>query len=359
MKKYVFSLVFLLTSVGSTFALIDIGIFSPGTYGLNPDEAKMEIAINPQSLYAFPPAAAEFNLILFAPTSDLTGTEVFSVVEDNVNNGSMSWDDSQTFASNGNTYFVFSYSGTGINLSAYGNGSFVLALTIGVTGGSGLTNFSIADESSGIFTDFGIRSSLNLLGVNQLAAISSPGILNNVALPLELIRFDAKKNKSQVELEWEVANEVGVDKYEIERSSEVNIFTTIGAVTSLNELHNIYRFVDSEISSIGNHYYRLKMIDLDGSFSYSKLIPITFDTDSPISIFPNPANNTLTIKYSELEIGRFFNIEDTSGKSIYSGKLDDSGRLFLNTSSWGNGVYTFSVWRNVNEKNALKVIVSH
>lgn len=333
-------------------ALIKYGIFTPGTYGGNPPGASMEIAINPNSTYAFPPAASEFNLILYAPTADFSGSESFSIVENNINNGSMSWDSGQTFDHNGNRYFVFTYSGTGINLSVYGSGSFVLAFTIGVTGGSGFTNFSIADENADLFIDFGIRSALNLVGSNELETTANPVTLNSVALPLELIDFSAYAKDRSIDLVWKTQNELDFTGFELERATEINNFVSIAWIAGAGgEREQGYTFEDKEVTAGQLYYYRLKMIDMDGRFNYSNIVSGSIKSlAGEVKIFPNPVIDELNIENPPEGMHTIL-IRNQQGKVVLieqsDFQFDDDDSFQLNLKSLQKGVYFIQLLSDV------------
>ena len=342
MKQLVLFGGLLLASLSHCFALIDIGVYSPGTYGTDPDGATFEIAISPQSLYPAIPAAAEFNLIVYAPTSEIAGTEAFTVVEDNVTGGSMQWDQSQTYAhTDGNTYFTFTYSGTGINLSLYGEQAFVLALTIGVTNTNADINWSIADESTMLFQDFAIRSSLNLLGVNQLTSFALPAGL----LPLDLVLFEAKKESTNsVLLEWETANEVDVSHFEVERSYDGVAYSFLDKLEAKNVNRAYYDLLDNSLTPLPSVYYRLLMVDLDGSSKYSPLRVVQFEEVSKIKVYPNPTAHTIVLTGPPNSVFYVFN---SDGSKILEGTTVDSITI-IDCSQWSAGIYKISFQNSSN-----------
>ena len=95
-------------------------------------------------------------------------------------------------------------------------------------------------------------------------------------LPIELLYFNGeKKSCNQNVLYWATASEVNNDHFEIERSFDAISFTTIkkilGATNSL-EIKQ-YTYIDSN-PELGINYYRLKQVDLDGSYKYTPIIDV-------------------------------------------------------------------------------------
>ncbi|MFT3979353.1 MAG: T9SS type A sorting domain-containing protein [Ferruginibacter sp.] len=113
-------------------------------------------------------------------------------------------------------------------------------------------------------------------------------------LPVSLLSFAAQKQGNKVQLQWETANEVNAARYEVEKSTDSRSFTQIGSKAAANSSRNNYNAADIHPAK-GYNYYRLKMIDLDGSFTYSNIAKVYFDDRLGLSIWPNPATDHIII----------------------------------------------------------------
>jgi len=109
--------------------------------------------------------------------------------------------------------------------------------------------------------------------------IDDVNLIDNTLLPITLIDFSGtlKNNnlKNTVLLEWSTTNETNNCCFDIEKSSDAILFSTIGMINTENdasELHK-YEFID-EYPFPGYNYYRLKQLDIDGEFTYSNTITI-------------------------------------------------------------------------------------
>ena len=116
-------------------------------------------------------------------------------------------------------------------------------------------------------------------------------------LPVSLTDFTATRVKDANLLQWTTASELNNKLFEIEHSSDAKTFTKIGEVAA-NGNTNVkqqYSFIHSSPVA-GINYYRLKQVDKNGNYSYSKTISIIFNQLQPVlTIFPNPAQNVLHI----------------------------------------------------------------
>jgi len=145
-----------------------------------------------------------------------------------------------------------------------------------------------------------------------------------LVLPIELLYFSATENDNTVLLNWATATEENFDYFEIERAIEGTSFDFIGEVkgdgNSLKRLD--YSFIDDS-PEIGLNYYRLKSIDLDGTFEYSDIVLVRFTSNVKLLVSPNPTLGIVSIKTSLPTTGGL-NYEITSqyGVVVLKGNLD-------------------------------------
>ena len=115
------------------------------------------------------------------------------------------------------------------------------------------------------------------------------------ALPVKLLYFTAIADGNRVRLNWEAANEQETVKYEIEKSLTTSNFSKIGTVLSRQLSQSAYIDFDNN-PALGWNYYRLKIIDKSGSFTYSPVRPVKFAKGSEeVKIFPVPASTVLYV----------------------------------------------------------------
>ena len=116
------------------------------------------------------------------------------------------------------------------------------------------------------------------------------------ALPVKLIYFTAIGDGNKVRLNWDVANEQDIITYEVQKSLTATNFTHLSTVTSLQAVQSLYTDYDYT-PAMGWNYYRLKIIDRSGNFTYSPVRAVKFDKGmEEVRIFPNPATDLLHIQ---------------------------------------------------------------
>ena len=117
-------------------------------------------------------------------------------------------------------------------------------------------------------------------------------------LPVELSAIQATLKNQAVELSWQTASELNNAHFIIETSTEGEVFNRIGEIAgagTTTETHD-YQFTH-HTPSAGSNYYRLKQVDFDGTFAYSKVLAINAPGSHDIFAFPNPAKDKITLQY--------------------------------------------------------------
>lgn len=145
--------------------------------------------------------------------------------------------------------------------------------------------------------------------------------INEAVVPVKLVSFNAKEMINQVSLFWETAQESNSSYFNVERSSDGSLFTTIGKLQAKGNSNTLssYSFLDKYFTETTN-YYRLAQYDLDGKLEYSKIIKVqTERTKNSLEILPNPIVNLLSVRTSHKIIGLKYSIVNSVGAKVLSG----------------------------------------
>ncbi|NIJ55478.1 hypothetical protein [Dyadobacter arcticus] len=125
-----------------------------------------------------------------------------------------------------------------------------------------------------------------------------------IILPIDLTYFKAESEEKKVKLSWETALEKNSKEFIVERSADLKDFESIGKLNAAGDATGRlqYEFVD-ENPFAGVNYYRLRMVDRDGSFSFSKTLDVIREEEALyLQVIPNPASpEKITIMGKDIE----------------------------------------------------------
>lgn len=182
---------------------------------------------------------------------------------------------------------------TSLNLSGSDNAEFTinLALTLPIVippGDSAIIPVSFDPATTG---NKSASLEANTSGSTSLTTVSLIGLANNSGLPVEWLSFEAEYVSSSVNLKWITGKEINHDFYLVERSVKGGEFETLERLDGGdNREVNQYTAVDTK-PAWGNNIYRIKQVDIDGSFSYSPLVELEV-LPANIQIYPNPLSDS-------------------------------------------------------------------
>ncbi|RYZ55487.1 MAG: T9SS type A sorting domain-containing protein [Sphingobacteriales bacterium] len=138
-----------------------------------------------------------------------------------------------------------------------------------------------------------------------------------VILALDLISFEARPTAQGIVLNWLTANEKDNMGFEVEKSLDGTHFTNIGFVAAKGSQEAAYSFTD-ESNERGYRYYRLKQLDFDGSFSYSRTLKVTADQADNL-VFSNPVYGAMAVSYNAgAEAVANIRVTDAQGRTVLS-----------------------------------------
>lgn len=166
---------------------------------------------------------------------------------------------------------------------------------------------------------------------------------NGYVLPVNLLYFTASDKECTTTFNWKSSGEINNSYYGIETSADGKAFAPVAKVTSKNSANGA-TYVYTLKEAGGTTYYRLKMVDKDGSFSYSKIITVIANgncgTGLKLKLSPNPAKDFVNIE--GLVKGNHLSILNAAGIALVS--LEATGNTQrINISKFAKGIYTLRV----------------
>ena len=167
--------------------------------------------------------------------------------------------------------------------------------TLGTTCSSQAGNFTLRDIGFKPYKTYTQVKKLDFTETDVVTYDSSGGDVHQTCLVLAstVNQLKASVNNRSVVLQWNYP-EINATHFEIERSiSGSNNFIRIGTVAANTTTQ--YKYTDASPVN-GKNYYRLKIVDTDGKYEYSKIVSATLNNGNTISVYPNPAKNNLYVE---------------------------------------------------------------
>lgn len=110
-------------------------------------------------------------------------------------------------------------------------------------------------------------------------------------LPVTLIAFSGRQREDQIELNWVTASEKNFDYFLVERSADGKNYNSIATLKGKgSSTVGANYLITDEKPFAGVSYYRLKSVDVDGAFEYSKTISVEYSHEFKVWVYPNPFN---------------------------------------------------------------------
>ncbi len=170
---------------------------------------------------------------------------------------------------------------------------------------------------------------------------------NNMNVMGNEFNFTSNKGNMSTNLEWDIAEDVTMDYYEVQKSTDGENFETIETVSARqSEQGSEYSSLDVN-PEIGNNFYRIKMVDLDGSFIYSDIREESFDINiNEVIVYPNPTDGILFLSMRDF-IGQSATVEiyNAAGVLMDSKIVDEvvDSPTDFDVSTYKSGNYILTV----------------
>lgn len=207
-------------------------------------------------------------------------------------------------------------------------------------------NFGGENNGSKVIDQLVITTS----GSFEYAALDAFNWISAVYLPVDIISFNGKLNEDQHTLYWTTANEKDVKAFELECSGDGKNFSTIGSVESTLRAEGNYEFANKAINK-NKMYYRLKIVDKNASFNYSKVILLNNKEKDEFTVYPNPMQDELSISVSGENLNKNATLYDNRGQILKTVNLV-SAITKLETSALAKGNY----YLKLDNGTSIKVI---
>jgi hypothetical protein len=180
--------------------------------------------------------------------------------------------------------------------------------------------------------------------------ISDVGTLTNICLllPSQLLSFNATLQNKTVQLQWKTGNEINTDHFVVERSSNSTSFKALQQLKAAGNSTNVKTYAITDAQPLpGTSYYRLKQVDKDGSFTYSKIASVTVNANGTIIISPNPVHTNINLLLQSTTTGKAsILVTDITGKVVITQQAPittGANNITIPAASLSKGMYILKV----------------
>lgn len=251
----------------------------------------------------------------------------------------------------------------GGKIDIYGNG--ILETLSGIDNVDATTFSDLSITTSPWLNDCNVKSICNYLSDplnpatlsdNQIGCNSRAVILATPecqsALPVHLASFKGTATPEGNRLVWNTAWESNNKGFAIERGDNVRHFTEIGFVAGNTNANQSTSYSFTDFGKRDKAYYRLKQVDWDGTFAYSRVISVggKATNDEPAYVYPNPARGQVVIGNGVRQ--KSYKLLNKRGVSVMESAILPNRTV--DVSKLPNDLYFLEVGREV-----IKVVVNN
>jgi len=162
-------------------------------------------------------------------------------------------------------------------------------------------------------------------------------------LPIELISFTGTASGSLLELNWVTAREEDFSHFVLEMAtsdsfSELVIIAGAGSTS----LGSSYRY-PHKAGQTGAHFFRLRQVDLDGSFALSSVVALIATEAARAKVYPNPVEDRLFIDPASSDEATVITVYSGEGRLVLRQNFSARAVVSLLTDEWKTGIYSLVV----------------
>ena len=176
--------------------------------------------------------------------------------------------------------------------------------------------------------------------------------LPSAILPVQLTEFKGEYKANNIQLEWKTSSELNSDYFEIQRSYDGKNFEYAGKVNGNGTVSSpkAYDFVDDNyLRAKRRAYYRLRQVDFDGQFEYSKAVSVDIPRPIELAVYPNPVKDQINVLLSGGTTTNYGNVQllDIRGRVYHNEEFsvgtDNGFQINLESNKLPGGIYFLNI----------------
>ncbi|UEG49562.1 hypothetical protein LK994_13050 [Ferruginibacter lapsinanis] len=184
----------------------------------------------------------------------------------------------------------------------------------------------------------------------------------STTLPVRFTNVKASMQSGKALVEWKVENEINISQYQIEKSSDGQIFSPVQTVTPDVLQNGRYSFLDNEVLLNKINYYRIISINQAGAKAYSSVVKVRAGGEALISLVANPLNNgEIEVAFKNVPKGEYkFRLFNMQGQELLSEQITVVADDYISNMIIGRidhrGTYQLEIINPDHSKSNIKVI---
>jgi hypothetical protein len=228
---------------------------------------------------------------------------------------------------------------------------------------SGVSNTSISTSPNTLNCGGSNPNSCKSPLVYGPATLNGSGLGSGSILPVTLTNLSANFSDAAVMVSWSTQQEVNSDYFEVERSQNGSIWTTVGTIAAKGNSSAISDYAFKDVNPLsGVTYYRLKMVDLNNDFSYSEISVVRSTSIQGISFFPNPAQDFVNVSLVQsASSATTIQLMSISGQVLTTKTVSggNATTVSLQVTQFPRGMYILRVVGDDGSTQTSKLVITH
>lgn len=173
-------------------------------------------------------------------------------------------------------------------------------------------------------------------------------------LPVTFKGIVARSENNAVNVQWDVADEMDVRGYEVQRSTNGMRFETVGFVPAHGK--PVYSYTDAQPAS-GAVYYRVKNVDIDGKYEFSSIVRVNSKRATTMKLYPVPAQQTVTLQHERITAPTTITLTTVDGRQVKQLRpVADSYQTTVPLQDLKPGMYLLRLDRGQEGTETLKFV---
>ncbi|AEV98072.1 hypothetical protein A4D02_14455 [Niastella koreensis] len=247
-----------------------------------------------------------------------------------------------------------------VNLASFGTTPVQFRFRMETNNGTGVEGWYIDDIVRANGCGEILRSGIYDGSGARVDSATVPVFVNvQQSLPLTLLWFYTNQLGGQVALDWKTVSEMDVKDFTVEWSANGITWNDLGNVTAQNKNNNSYNFMHGD-PVIGVNYYRIKMNDIDGRFTYSPVRTVTLkENGNPaVLLIPNPVNANAILYISKEVKAASVKVYNAAGSLVMQQAVGAGvQQVRISTAGLAPGIYTIET--NGANRQITRMMVQH